>query len=111
LFHRLCRGGAKEAKPKEASVKSPWVDRSEAMTLLTLRDAVGAACGRLARAYIERDWEKIEALCRDLRELWEAIDRGSGIPMRPPVDSLGETPRAGERTRTSSPTLTPLPCS
>jgi hypothetical protein len=92
-------------------MKSPWVDRSGAMTLLLLRDAVGAACGRLARAYIDRDWEMVETLLRDLRELWEAADRETWTSPRIPLNRLERTLQAGERTRTSSPTLTPLPCS
>lgn len=92
-------------------MEHPWSDRPGQRTLRFVRDAVGAACGRLTQAYLERDWEMIEALCVDLRELWEAVACGAPpLPQDRPNPSE-KTPQAGERTRTSSQPLTPLPCS
>lgn len=95
---------------KEDGVEPRWDERPEAM-MRAILDGVGVACGCLAQAYLERDWERIQALCQELRHLWEAVEsesRREGCSF--PQDSV-KSPRAGERTRTSSPTLTPLPCS
>lgn len=103
------RAGMREGK--EDGVEPRWDERLETAMMRTILDGVGAACGCLAQAYLERDWERIQALCQELRHLWEAAEGRSRRQGRSFHEDSVKSPRAGERTRTSSPTLTPLPCS